>query len=747
MLNFSRCAVFLMLNALAVPISAVLPTAAIDVNSASGKTTTLFASQASFGGYPQESASNNHEMIPIRPPENDPLLCNEGTGSADYSNVGSIPNGYYSSNINKEERTGYQSKYVMLVPRGTCTFERKALSAQRLGASAVVIYGSLGALYSVNETLADAEDNPTDYVIWPVNRHDYDCDIARSVVPKSSILIPYDSQTDDPLLSGTSSDGNLCAINNPSFTNQCESQRCLLTGTVSNDGGIEMMEACCAWDLHLWLYSDTELVKSEAESVTIQASFITMKQGSILLGEISNDSGVKLTLYERPLPKYNFSSVIIWLMGTFVASVAAYLSGSEYREVCKKNASLMSGGRHGNTREENRSQQRATGDAQGGNQEQPASDRLEITMTMAFLFVVMSSATLLILFYFKIYGIVKAFYAFGCAGALAQVLVFPAIDKSVTKIGTQSWWNGPLCTLPGDCGILSRIEALAGAICYSWCGYWLFLALTMHHPSENTFFWITQDIMGAAMCILFIDLVRVPTLKIAGALLWALFVYDIFFVFISPLLFDSSVMITVATSGGPPTADPTWCEKYPDSDGCEGGDPLPMLLTFPRLFSYQGGASMLGLGDIVLPGLLLSFACRFDEAKRLVGLSGGGRGSDGTCTYWESKGYFCSLRGYFVPVCIAYALGLMMANIAVYVMNTGQPALLYLVPMTFGTMYFLGKRRNELGDLWDGPKILTAADDIVDSETRGGATEFTLLGRRPSSETSETVDGSTRSVL
>jgi len=48
--------------------------------------------------------------------------------------------------------------------------------------------------------------------------------------------------------------------------------------------------------------------------------------------------------------------------------------------------------------------------------------------------------------------------------------------------------------------------------------------------------------------------------------------------------------------------------------------PLPMLFAIPRVGYYQGGASMLGFGDIVLPGLLLSFASRFDEAKRLMGL-------------------------------------------------------------------------------------------------------------------------------
>lgn len=39
---------------------------------------------------------------------------------------------------------------------------------------------------------------------------------------------------------------------------------------------------------------------------------------------------------------------------------------------------------------------------------------------------------------------------------------------------------------------------------------------------------------------------------------------------------------------------------------------LPMLLELPRLWDYTGGYAMLGLGDIVIPGLLLSFAHRYD---------------------------------------------------------------------------------------------------------------------------------------
>jgi hypothetical protein len=163
---------------------------------------------------------------------------------------------------------------------------------------------------------------------------------------------------------------------------------------------------------------------------------------------------------------------------------------------------------------------------------------------------------------------------------------------------------------------------------------------------------------------------------------------------------------------GPPTANPEWCEKYPDDKNCQGGDPLPMLLTIPRMFDYSGGSSLLGLGDIVLPGLLLSFAARYDEAKRFIGSSSSdGREVSQNCTR-KSKGYLA-------PLVVAYGVGLAMANIAVYAMQMGQPALLYLVPCCLGTMVYLGWKRQELNELWETPKVLASCDKMIYGEFSG----------------------------
>jgi len=43
-----------------------------------------------------------------------------------------------------------------------------------------------------------------------------------------------------------------------------------------------------------------------------------------------------------------------------------------------------------------------------------------------------------------------------------------------------------------------------------------------------------------------------------------------------------------------------------------GEDGIPMLLKIPRLFDPWGGYSIIGFGDIILPGLLVAFSLRLN---------------------------------------------------------------------------------------------------------------------------------------
>lgn len=305
----------------------------------------------------------------------------------------------------------------------------------------------------------------------------------------------------------------------------------------------------------------------------------------------------------------------------------------------------------------------------------------------------------------------------GCSNAASQVLFSPLLKVIMRKMKFRDriFWR----TNTEDFGDISLGDALAFTAGFSLGISWLVVSFVIRDPERLPFFWITQNIFGACMCIMFLKVIRLNSIHVASILLIVAFFYDIFFVFITPLLFrGKSIMITVATSGGPPKADELWCEKYPDDVNCQGGNPLPMLLTFPRILDYEGGSSLLGLGDIVLPGLLMSFAARLDAAKSLLGVMGGGSGS--ISIHCPEERYFGPCRfcsgGYFIPLVISYAVGLGMANSAVYLMEMGQPALLYLVPCCLGTLCFIGWRRNDLRELWNGPKALRAADALIYGE-------------------------------
>eukprot|EP00979_Chaetoceros_neogracilis_P013727 scaffold4037_cov265-Chaetoceros_neogracile.AAC.9 len=667
-------------------IKAILPTAAIDIRCTDNEScdTTLFASQASFGAFPDMNAESNEPMAPMIPPTDDPLLCN-GASAEDDDFV--IP--------------GF-SKFVMIVPRGGCTFQQKTANAEFLGASGIIIYGTLASRYSLNSTLIAMNDNivTPESVVYPQQYYDYDCDKASAEIPLSRLSfdsLPYDYMRNDPVLSGSADQGNICAQANNNFANKCPSERCLLTGEVDDLG--ENMMACCAWDLHIWLYNDDNATREDTSSIKIPAFYITMAEADEVTLNMQMHQ-ITVTMYRRYYPLYNVSSVVIWALGVFVAALAAWMSASEYRNAKFVNRESL---------DEIQPIDRST----SSSQEQDAApmrnmqeESMELTAAHAFGFIIFSTSGLLILFFFQIYNIVKIFYAFGCAGAIFQIIFYPLFHRMSACMGMRD--RIAFTTDKLELGAVSYVQIVAACASYGICTIWIYIAFTRNHPDSILFFWLMQDIMGACMCIMFLSTIKLNSIKVAAVLLTAAFFYDIFFVFVTPYLTKEgkSIMVDVATSGGPPTADPAWCEKYPDDVNCQGGDPLPMLFTIPRLFDYSGGSSLLGLGDIVLPGLLLSFGARYDAAKRMIGMaSSGGRVVPQNCQGQK--------KGYFTALVVSYAIGLAMANVAVYVMKMGQPALLYLVPCCLGTMSCLGWMRGELRELWNTPRVLASCDSIL----------------------------------
>lgn len=114
----------------------------------------------------------------------------------------------------------------------------------------------------------------------------------------------------------------------------------------------------------------------------------------------------------------------------------------------------------------------------------------------------------------------------------------------------------------------------------------------------------------------------------------------------------------------------------------------PIKILFPRGHNADTGKlelSLLGLGDIVIPGFFLALLLRFD-AHNAGEMSG------------DAHAKF--KKPYFHSALIAYILGLATTLYVMVAFNAAQPALLYLVPACLGSSLLCALVRGELKELF-----------------------------------------------
>lgn len=162
---------------------------------------------------------------------------------------------------------------------------------------------------------------------------------------------------------------------------------------------------------------------------------------------------------------------------------------------------------------------------------------------------------------------------------------------------------------------------------------------------SNNLLSVGLSAMGMGLCVAFIAFVRLPSLKVSTLLLTGLLLYDVFWVFFSSYIFSTNVMVKVATR---PAENPVGLVARKLNLGAYVKEApklnLPGKLVFPSIHN-SGHFSMLGLGDIVMPGLLLCFVLRYDAYKKSQGtLADAGvpvpKGVGAKLTYFH-----CSLLG------------------------------------------------------------------------------------------------------
>ena len=301
----------------------------------------------------------------------------------------------------------------MVVPRGGCTYEQKTWIAQSIyEAHGIIVYNTLGSRYSFNET--------DSAIAWPLEHHDYDCDNAQAEISSNELHFfsgideanaalgvgagPYDFKTNDQLLTGDTVD-NLCKIHDANDLRNCPSKRCL----VAHDHNYSVtkptsdtVKVCCAWDILLNPYLDTNL--DQNVTIEIPTLFASMEQWDVISGVMETSSSVTVAVYSRWRPKFNLSAALIVILGVMVASLAALLSANDYHiGISKLRQSKKNELTGTNAVQRNPS----SGNEQPGilvpqNHALMGEESLELEPIHALLFLVMSSISLFVLFFFKV---------------------------------------------------------------------------------------------------------------------------------------------------------------------------------------------------------------------------------------------------------------------------------------------------------------------------------------------------------
>ncbi|KAM9057574.1 minor histocompatibility antigen H13 isoform 1-T1 [Megaptera novaeangliae] len=165
--------------------------------------------------------------------------------------------------------------------------------------------------------------------------------------------------------------------------------------------------------------------------------------------------------------------------------------------------------------------------------------------------------------------------------------------------------------------------------------------------------WIANNLFGLAFSLNGVELLHLNNVSTGCILLGGLFIYDIFWVF------GTNVMVTVAKSFE-----------------------APIKLVFPQDLLEKGleadNFAMLGLGDIVIPGIFIALLLRFDISLKK------------------------NTHTYFYTSFAAYIFGLGLTIFIMHIFKHAQPALLYLVPACIGFPVLVALAKGEVTEMFSG---------------------------------------------
>ncbi|XP_023365885.1 signal peptide peptidase-like 2A isoform X2 [Otolemur garnettii] len=390
--------------------------------------------------------------------------------------------------------------------------------------------------------------------------------------------------------------------------------------------------------------------RSEFHDVKILIAFISHKDFKDMKQTLGSNITVKM--YSPPWPNFDYTMVVIFAIAVFTVALGGYWSGQIELENLQAAANI-------DEREMKKKKE----------------EYLTFGPLTVVVFVVVCCIMIVLLYFFYKWLVYVMIGIFCIASAMS---LYNCLAALIHKIP----WGRCTIVFRGK-SIEVRLIFLSG-LCIAVAVVWAVFR------NEDRWAWILQDILGIAFCLNLIKTLKLPNFKSCVILLGLLLFYDVFFVFITPFITKNGESIMVELAAGP----------------FGNTEKLPVVIRVPKLICFSVMSvclmpvSILGFGDIIVPGLLIAYCRRFDV---LTGSS----------------------SVYYISSTIAYAVGMILTFVVLVLMKQGQPALLYLVPCTLITASVVAWRRKEMRKFWKGNnyQMMDHLDDGTSEENPVAANE------------------------
>jgi len=233
--------------------------------------------------------------------------------------------------------------------------------------------------------------------------------------------------------------------------------------------------------------------------------------------------------------------------------------------------------------------------------------------------------------------------------------------------------------------------------------------------------WYLTNLSGFAFCYGSLQFMTPGTSATGYLLLSLLFFYDIYMVFYTPMMVTVATKLEVPIKLLFPRPDDGTCPK--PIGALPGSDEMEEYL---KCLAKKRTMAMLGLGDIVVPGIMIAFALRFDLYRWYLQMGRGaednvteGKKKDTRPTYMSARGMWAERfytardlwspalkarafpKPYFKATMVGYVLGMIATLLVMQVWQHAQPALLYLVPGVLIAFSSMALWKGEVKLLWD----------------------------------------------